>query len=41
MLDASADADEVHAGAVGSFVIYPAVADVHGARSFDCGAIEA
>ena len=41
MLDAAADADEVHARALCGFAIDPAVADVDGARRVDFCAIEA
>jgi hypothetical protein len=41
MFDAISDADEVHARALGSFAINPAVANVHRARRVDLRALQA
>ena len=41
MFDATADADKMHARALGRFAIYPAVAHVHGPRRVHTRALEA
>ena len=41
MLEAAADADKMHAGALCRLAIYPAVAHVHGPRRVDTRALQA